>query len=163
MTRRLFLDCDGVLANFEAGARAVLRMPSKTFDARYGTPAFWRRLGGAPDFYGQLPLLDDACLLVDAVAHLNPTILTGCPKGGWAEPQKTAWAARHFPGVPIITCFAANKRAHCRPGDVLIDDILKHRHLWEEARGVFIHHSSAAESLARLAEIWPDAGLTERG
>lgn len=32
-------------------------------------------------------------------------------------------------GVPIITCFAVNKRAHCQPGDVLIDDMLKHERI----------------------------------
>jgi hypothetical protein len=98
--------------------------------------------------------------LADAVAHLEPTILTGCPKGGWAEAQKDAWAARNFPGTPIITCMAWNKRAHCQPGDILVDDTLKHRHLWEEARGVFIHHTSAAESLRALALFWPELGAS---
>lgn len=159
MTGRLFLDCDGVLADFEAAATALLGMPPRTFEARYGPPVFWRRLAEAENFYGGLPLMLDARVLHDAVAHLRPTILTGCPRGSWAEAQKEAWAAKHFPGVPIITCMAVNKRAHCQPGDVLIDDMLKHRHLWEGAQGVFIHHSSARESLTTLARLWPEAEI----
>lgn len=159
MTARLFLDCDGVLADFEAAATALLGMPSRTYETRYGVPTFWRRLAKAENFYGNLPLMPDARHLVEAVAHLSPTILTGCPRGGWAEAQKEAWAKRHFPGLPIITCMAVNKQAHCQPGDVLIDDTLKHRYLWEEARGVFIHHRSAQGSLTTLAGLWPDARI----
>jgi hypothetical protein len=33
---------------------------------------------------------------------------------------------------------------------VLVDDTLKHRHLWEEAGGVFIHHVSVEETLKEL-------------
>ncbi|WP_200940393.1 hypothetical protein [Caulobacter sp. Root343] len=148
-----------MLADFEAAATALLGMPSRVFEARYGASTFWRRLAKADNFYGELPLMLDARVLHEAVAHLDPTILTGCPRGGWAEAQKESWARRNFPGVPIITCMAVNKRAHCQPGDVLIDDTLKHRHLWEEARGVFIHHRSAAESLAALASAWPTANI----
>jgi hypothetical protein len=35
---------------------------------------------------------------------------------------------------------------------VLVDDTLKHRQLWEEAGGVFIHHKNARESLSELAQ-----------
>ncbi len=161
MTARLFLDCDGVLADFEAAATALLGMPTRVFEAQYGIPTFWRRLAEAENFYGALPLMSDARVLFEAVAHLSPTILTGCPKGGWAEAQKVAWAAEHFPGVPIITCMAFNKRAHCQPGDVLIDDTIKHRHLWEEARGVFIHHQSARKSLILLAAHWPNSRIAD--
>ena len=31
----------------------------------------------------------------------------------------------------------------------------KHRHLWEEVGGVFIHHKSAAESIAALSAYFP--------
>jgi len=50
--------------------------------------------------------MPDARVLFDAVKHLKPTILTGLPIGNWPAPQKIAWAADHFPGVPIITCLA---------------------------------------------------------
>ena len=147
---RLFLDADGVLADFDAGAQQLLGMKPKAFIAKYGRGAFWRRLANAKNFYGSLPQMPDARRLFDAVKHLDPTILTGLPLGKWAAPQKVEWAAEHFPGVPIITCMAADKHKHMHPGDVLVDDRDKHRHLWEQNGGVFIHHKSARDSIAQL-------------
>ena len=100
---RLFLDCDGVLADFDAGARALLGMTPAKFEARHGRREFWRRIAMAPNFYQTLPEMPDARRLFDAVEHLQPTILTGLPVGNWAAPQKVAWAAEHFPGAPNIT------------------------------------------------------------
>ena len=152
---RLFLDADGVLADFDAGAQQLLGMKPKAFIAKYGRGAFWRRLANAKNFYGSLPQMPDARRLFDAVKHLDPTILTGLPLGKWAAPQKVEWAAEHFPGVPIITCMAADKHKHMHPGDVLVDDREKHRAAYEAAGVVFVHHKNADDSLRPLANIFP--------
>jgi 5'(3')-deoxyribonucleotidase len=152
---RLFLDADGVLADFDAGAQQLLGMKPKAFIAKYGRGAFWRRLANAKNFYGSLPQMPDARRLFDAVKHLDPTILTGLPLGKWAAPQKVEWAAEHFPGVPIITCMAADKHKHMHPGDVLVDDREKHRAAYEAAGVVFVHHKNAEDSLRQLAKIFP--------
>jgi hypothetical protein len=76
-----------------------------------------------------------------------PAILTGLLRGAWAEPQKRRWAARHFPGVPVITTTAALKHEFCHPGDALVDGRDKYRHLWEGAGGIFNHHRSAERSM----------------
>lgn len=150
MRRRIYLDCDGVLADFNRGAEAVLGMPPDRFTRRFGLKAFWSRLASAPDFFGSLEPLPDANLLFEAVQHRRPVILTGLPRGAWAEPQKRRWAERHFPGVEVITTSAALKREHCHPGDVLVDDNKRYADLWEAAGGVFIHHQSAAASIEAL-------------
>jgi 5'(3')-deoxyribonucleotidase len=152
---RLFLDADGVLADFDRAARDLLGASPKEFIARHGRGTFWKRLAKAKNFYGSLPEMPDARLLLDAVAHLKPTILTGLPIGAWAAPQKVEWAAEHFPGVPIITCMARDKHKHMHPGDVLVDDREKHRAEYEAAGVVFIHHRNAEESLRQLAKIFP--------
>ena len=150
---QLYLDCDGVLADFDRGATKLLGMPPRTYEKRHGIAAFWREIARHPDFYGTLPLMPDAKELFAAVRHLIPVILTGLPRGAWAEPQKRRWAARHFPGVEVITTSAALKREHCHPGDALVDDTVKFRHLWEKEGGVFIPHSSAAASIAELRRL----------
>lgn len=153
---KLFLDCDGVLADFDAGARAALGgMTPAQFEAAHSKREFWRRLASTPNFYGGLPLLPDARLLFDAVAHLQPTILTGLPLGNWAAPQKVAWASEHFPGTPIITCMARDKVRYMTPGDVLVDDRDDHRAKWQDAGGIFIAHKKAERSLAALRPIFP--------
>ena len=153
---QLYLDCDGVLADFDAGAHGVLGMHPRKYQDRCGLYRFWHVLARADDFYGTLPPLPDAMELFEGVRHLKPIILTGVPRGGWAEAQKVRWAHAHFPGTPVITTRAALKREHCHPGDILVDDTLKYRHLWEEAGGVFLHHTSAVATLAALRERWPE-------
>lgn len=152
---RLFLDCDGVLADFDAGSVELLGMTPAEFEQRFGKGEFWRRLARHRNFYGELPEMEDAQELFQAVKHLKPTILTGLPLGKWAAPQKERWAAEHFPGVPIITTMARQKHLHMEPGDVLVDDRENHRHLWESADGIFIHHKNAKDSIRRLAKIYP--------
>jgi hypothetical protein len=100
-----------------------------------------------------LPLLPDARKLFEVVKHLNPVILTGCPLGGWAEGQKHRWAATHFPGTRMIVCMAREKSMHMKPGDVLVDDYVKYKDLWEDAGGIFIHHTSADKTIAELRRI----------
>jgi 5'(3')-deoxyribonucleotidase len=151
---RLFLDADGVLADFDYGARLLLGMTPKDYIAEHGRGAFWGRLAKAKNFYGTLPEMPDARLLFDTVRHLKPTILTGLPVGRWAAPQKVEWAAEHFPGVPIITCMARDKHKHMHPGDVLVDDREKHREAYEAHGVVFIHHRNAEDSLRQLARIY---------
>jgi hypothetical protein len=151
----LFLDCDGVLADFNAGAIEFLGMTPAQFEQRFSKGEFWQRLARHGDFYGALPEMADAQQLFQAVKHLKPTILTGLPLGTWAAPQKERWAATHFPGVPIITTMARQKHLHMERGDVLVDDRENHRHLWDKAGGIFIHHKNAADSIRQLAKIYP--------
>lgn len=154
MARQLYLDCDGVLADFEKGATAVLGMSPRAFEKRHGLGRFWAKLARAPDFYFGLPLLPDAMRLFETVKHLDPIILTGLPQGNWAAEQKVRWA-KYFPGTRIITTLARDKRDHAQPGDVLVDDQLRHAHLWEEAGGIFLHHRNADETLTRLKDYFP--------
>ena len=152
--KQLFIDCDGVLADFDTAARELFGQDSREAEESLGTPEFWNRIIGGGNFYRNLPLLPDAMDLYRAVAHLNPIILTGCPQGGWSEPQKIAWAVHHFPGVKMITCLSKDKCLHImNPGDVLVDDYLRYRDLWEKAGGTFIHHVSAKESIRQLASL----------
>ena len=150
MTRQLYLDCDGVLADFDRGATELLGMTPKAYQKRHGIGPFWKKLARAPDFYFGLPLLPDAMQLFDAVRHFDPIILTGLPVGNWAADQKVRWAALHFPGTRIITTMARDKRDHAKQGDVLVDDQIRHAHLWEEAGGIFVTHTDAKSTIRKL-------------
>jgi 5'(3')-deoxyribonucleotidase len=152
--KQLFLDCDGVLADFDTAAERIFGLPPRQAEEKLGTPRFWADLRSEPGFYRNLALMPGARRLFDGVKHLSPVILTGCPLGGWAEPQKLAWAGQHFPGTPMIACMAKDKRNHMKPGDVLVDDYLKYRHRWEEAGGVFIHYRNADDAIAEVLAVF---------
>jgi hypothetical protein len=153
MRKQIFLDCDGVLADFNRGAEKILGLPPGAFEERHGARELWRRLARADGFFDSLEPMPDAFELYEAVRRKSPIILTGLPLGRWAEPQKRRWAERRFPGVPVITTLAALKHEHRHPGDVLVDDRDKHRRLWEANGGVFVHHKSAADSIAQLRQL----------
>ena len=157
MTRALWLDMDGVLADFETLATEVLGMGPVAFEAAFGEDALWDRIYRREHFFADLALLPDARALWDGVMALGyrPAILTGTPKGLWAEADKIRWARRHFPETRVQTCLARHKYVYCVPGAVLIDDREKYARRWRDAGGVFIVHRSAAESLAQLRALSP--------
>lgn len=127
-----------MLADFDRGAEQVLGMPPRDLEKRFGLPGLWSKLAKQPSFYANLPLRTDAMDLIAAVGHLDPVILTGCPRGGWAEEQKVRWVAEHFPGTKITTRMACDRRDHAAPGEVLLDDTLRHRDRWEDMGGIFV-------------------------
>ena len=165
---QLFLDCDGVLADFDAGAREAARHErAANIEARHGARRILEAAGqGARISTRTLPEMPDARVLFDAVEHLQPTILTGLPLGNWAAPQKVEWAAEHFPGVPIITCMARDKHKHMEPGDVLVDDRENHRAAYE-AEGVRLRPSQECGGQPQAAgedfSVGESAGLSGGG
>lgn len=149
--RQLYLDCDGVLADFDQHFFDCFNMTPRLAEEKMGKETFWNIIQfGTDDFYKNLPLMPGANDLFDAVEHLRPLILTGCPLGGWAEPQKVDWGRHYFPGTPVVTCMSRDKRDYCKPGDVLVDDRPHYKDLWEEAGGIFILHTSAERSISAL-------------
>ena len=152
--KQLFLDCDGVLADFDSHFEFKFGMKSDAYETLHGTSKFWQDIKNCGEFFTDLPLMPDAMELYESVKHLRPIILTGTPFGHWSVAQKLAWRNKHFKGVPMVTCTSKHKRDYCQPGDVLIDDLLKYKHLWEEAGGIFIVHTSAQQSIAELNKIW---------
>jgi len=147
---QLFLDCDGVLADFDKYALEYFGMPPREYEAKMGAKKFWAELESKGDFYRNMYVMSDAHILFNATKHLKPIILTGCPRGDWAQQQKIDWAAEHFPGTEIITCRSADKRDYATAGDIIIDDWPQHRHRWIEYGGVWISHYDAQSSLDAL-------------
>jgi hypothetical protein len=160
MSHRIFVDLDGVLADFDRGASDVLGMACQDFQELHGVALMWKRLELTVDFYRRLELMPDAeelwLALKDPAVWSGPPpmILTGLPLGTWAEPQKREWCrAKLGEGVPVICCMSKDKAMYCCPGDILIDDREETKLSWEDAGGRFILHRSAAESLAALAQL----------
>jgi hypothetical protein len=147
---KLFLDLDGVLADFDQGIEVLLgKRPDEL-----PPPRMWAALAKAPAFYATLEMMADAQILWDFCKPFGPTILTGLPRGNWAEPQKRRWVANMLGrDVTVITTMSRDKHKYSGPGHVLVDDRAKLREAWEAAGGLFIHHVSAAPSIAALRKL----------
>lgn len=145
--RRLFLDLDGVLADFDRGVLAVAGRPPGELPAR----RMWTALAAHPDFFGTLEPMPDAGALWSFCAPHRPTILTGLPLGGWAAAQKRAWVARVLGAdVEVETCMSREKHRRSGPGRVLVDDRADLEGPWTAAGGDFVRHVSAERSVAAL-------------
>lgn len=146
---RVFVDLDGVLADFDHGyAKAFGRFPSKTED-----DVDWDAVRRHEGFYRDLPPTLGMGQLRNRLAPFRPTVLTGVPYGvPEAESNKREWVDRWL-GWPMIGCRSSEKYKHGRPGDLLIDDREKYKHRWEAMGGTWITHRSVPETLRRLEEL----------
>jgi hypothetical protein len=151
---QLFLDCDGVLADFDKKAKEIFGMPSSEFEEKYGAGKFWKTIHQSGEFFYELDEMEDARELYDAVKHLDPIILTGVPSNEEAIGQKVRWVRRIFGRKqPVTCCLSRQKYLYCTEGDILVDDTLKHSQKWIDAGGIFVHHTSAKESIQKLKEL----------
>lgn len=156
MTPQVFVDLDGVLADFDTHYERLFgRRPDKTQDN-----ADWRKVVATPGFYATMPLMADAWRLWDFVRRLTPRpiILTGCPK---AVPEsavdKCIMVEENFgreASDRMICCASRDKRNFLRNhSDILIDDWERYRDLWIGAGGRWITHTSAENSITQLLKM----------
>lgn len=150
-TPQLYVDLDGVLADFDAGYSTLTgKRPDRDKD-----DVDWRRIVSAPGFYAGLPMMSDAAVLWDFVSQFDPIILTGVPSSvPGAADDKRSWVARMLgPDVQVVCCLSREKAKQAKPGDILIDDWEKHRDKWIDAGGLWITHTSAVDTINQLRSL----------
>ena len=105
-------------------------------------------------FFAGLPWTRDGRELWKFLRPLQPTLLTGSPRGAWARPQKERWCLEQLGVSPDRVQVVHNgKSAFAGPGCVLVDDWEKYRQEWEDAGGVFILHTSTAATIRALEQL----------
>lgn len=153
---KLYLDMDGVLADFDKEASYRIGSDSYKFEFTHGPELFWQILNEKGDFFESLSPMPDMAVLWNAVSELDVSVLTALPKSN-PEPvvrQKGSWIAKNLGlHVPVITCMTWEKASYCRPGDILVDDRNVNEAPWKKQGGIFIHHHSAASTVLRLKEL----------
>lgn len=146
---QLYVDMDGVLADFDTQYEHHFGIrPCKNSDN-----VDWDAVRSVPDFYLGIPPMADLGELWTRIARYNPIVLTGIP---WsvaeAAENKRAWVKRNLGAhVEVRCCRSKEKCMHAQPGDILIDDWEKYRQLWLDAGGIWITHTSAADTDRALA------------
>ena len=153
MKFKLFVDLDGVLVDFNKGVeQATGTLPGKQAPGR-----MWAVIARTPAFYAGLDWMPDGRELWNWVLPLEPTILTGLPRGKWAEPQKREWCRRELgESIEVLTCMSREKAQkaaeYLKDGEtpILIDDRESIAEAWQAMGGIFIQHRSAADSIRQL-------------
>lgn len=159
--KTIYLDMDGVVADFDAYAEQFLK--TRSADGRWSRE-HWNQLREHKRMYRDLPKTPEADELVDAVRKLcnernyNLLFLTAVPKGNdfhWAFYDKMIWVQQYYPDIAVhFGPYSVDKQVHCNPGDVLIDDRLSNIQEWELAGGIAIRHQGdLANTLQKLSEI----------
>jgi hypothetical protein len=148
---QLYVDMDGVLADFDRHYETVFGFrPCKLADN-----VDWGAVRAIAGFYQAIPPMADLDALWARIAPYKPIVLTGIPSSvEEAADNKRAWVRKNLgDDVQVICCPSKDKSLHAKPGDILIDDWEKYRHLWLKVGGRWITHTSAADTDRALAEL----------
>lgn len=152
----LYLDMDGVLADFDKAAGYTMGTDNiYKYEFVWGTKKFWDKINENPQFFRDIEPMEDCWDLLGAVGHLHPVILTAIPdsNGDTVAKQKRAWIKEHIGNHQVITCHTYDKPNYCQPGDILIDDRAVNRDAWLAKGGTYIIHTTAARSVAALTAL----------
>lgn len=143
----LYIDMDGVVADWDAAARAAIGDRVKDLNNRWPDED-WQLIKKIEHFYRDLPKMPKADELMYIAQAFRDNLkwdlkmLTAIPRENDmpnAFHDKIKWMDKYYPGIDV--CFGPyshDKKLHCRPGDILVDDRLSNIQEWESVGGTAI-------------------------
>jgi hypothetical protein len=143
----IYLDMDDVVADWRTAAEEFLQLKFPNGDQWARIPdEKWQELKRNSRFYKDLPLKEDASRLVDFCLQVKEQglvedvrFLSAIPHNNdmpWSIQDKVWWAHKHFSGIPVfLGPYSHDKKTHCQPGDILIDDRTSNCEEWIAAGG----------------------------
>lgn len=164
MTCKIYIDMDGVLADFDKAVSLIEEIqPLTHFELRSEEEddRMWARLSEIPHFYLTLDPMPGSIEMFNTIREKygeHVEILTGIPKPKHgiitAAEDKIEWARRYLGDVKVNIVFTGEKLKYCKgPGCVLIDDFHFNIDPWIRNGGTGIIHKSPEETLKALNSI----------
>lgn len=158
----LYLDMDGVLADFNGFAQQQLKADKQELAQAQQrgrwTAEDWQILSQIPNLYKKLPKTDIADQLVSTARQFRDqlawkiSILTAVPKNNdipEAFQDKFEWIQEYYPDLPIrFGPYSQDKQYHAKSGDILVDDRQDNCDQWMAAGGTAIKVDDAKRHLA---------------
>jgi len=160
---KVYLDMDGVLADFDQRFRDISGMEPREFENKYGRKAFWNLIDeeNKIKFWVGIPVMGGASALVNAVKDYDYELLTSPSAKKQSYLGKILWVKNHtgsvFPSKPRINFKRAKEKHEVKPQlsqtDILIDDREDTIGRWNAAGGTGIVYKSIGQVLNDLKKL----------
>ena len=159
--KTIYLDMDGVVADFDSYVKKVLN----TTEKNHTWPnEEWIKIGSNPRLYRDLDKTPEADELVTFCRNMckennwNLFFLTAVPKNNdmpWAYYDKIQWVLKYYPDIPVFFGpYSFSKWTHCKNQDILIDDRPSNCDQWTAVGGISIlHQGDITETLRHLQNL----------
>ena len=160
---KIYLDMDGVIADFNTRFKDLSGIEPREFESKYGRKAFWDFIDeeNKIKFWVGIPPMPGASELVSYVSKHDYEILTAPSIKKQSRLGKNLWVRNHvgdiFPSKPKVT-FKFSKEKHkvkqnLSQFDILIDDRQSIINSWNNAGGFGILYQSTSQAIADLKKL----------
>ena len=150
----IYCDMDGVLVDFEKGYYDLTGVHTKQFVK--GDSAFWEPISkkGA-SFWANLDWMPDGQELWSYIKKYKPNILSAPSQDPSSKVGKEAWLKMNLQNSFKKAYFynRANKKLFAGSNRILIDDMQQTIDEWNNAGGIGIFHTSAANTIKELKKL----------
>lgn len=154
MINQIYIDLDGVLADFDKKAKEILGDDYKNLSAN----EFWDGVGKVDNLFLNLEPLDNYKTLLNYLesTHIPLAILTAVPystgKLSTCREDKVAWVRKYVSEtIPVYTVVGGAKKAkYATQNSLLIDDMERNTNAFTNAGGNAILHTSIPKTLTIL-------------
>ena len=159
---KVYLDMDGVVADFDKRFEDLSGMKPREFEEKYGKSKFWDFIDeeNKVSFWVGIPEMDGAKKLVDYVKKYNYELLTAPSVKKQSYLGKILWVRNHsdlLGGKPRINFKKAKEKHEVKSeltkNDILIDDRADTIGRWEAKGGTGIVYKSANQVINDLKKL----------
>ena len=154
--KRIFIDMDGVLTDFQLGVEEMIGMRLTSDDVGHSEYDKRKEELTNKRLFRNLPPMKDMWELMGYLKHtgLPLVILTaaGVINRELVVWDKHEWIKQWVDPTMVVTCTmsGAQKAAFAAKGNVLIDDRGKNIDAWVKAGGIGIKHKTARDTITEL-------------
>ena len=149
----IFCDMDGVIVDFERGYKELTGHYTKNHPDNAN---FWEPIDKeGPSYWANLPWMPDGQELWRYNKKYKPYILSSPSRSQTSRVGKDAWLKMHLQNSYKKAYFYPRhqKQLFAGPNKILIDDLPNTIQEWNDAGGVGILHTSAANTIKELKKL----------
>ena len=151
---QIFLDLDGVMADFEGHFLNEFGVPHDSFN----DSDMWEKINSVQNYFLDMPMMEGATDFFQYLEKYNPIILTACPRSNYqaAAIQKRKWVRKNLSEYIMILPILGGKNKAMfmhQEGDILIDDMSKNCNSWSEHGGYAIMHNDFENTKTQLEKV----------